>query len=141
MVGSRGRPGLLPNAAAKFGVGVQRLPRPRQERGRGPRYGDLVVSESLWTNADDRLPVASLGRVEGGDGIVEGGDVADVGPQSSVAHALDELAQLATIGLDDEVDGQAVGWPCLGRADDGHQRSSGPDQACGALLDLSTDDV
>src|SRR4051794_30561851 len=67
--------------------------------------------QSLWTNADDRLPVASLGRVEGGDSIVERRDVADVGAQSSVAHALDDLAQLGTIGLDDEVDCQAVRGP------------------------------
>src|SRR6266550_1031558 len=56
------------------------------------------------TNADDRLPRASLGRVEGGDGIVEGRDVADVRPQSSVPHPLDDLTQLGTIGLDNEVD-------------------------------------
>src|SRR5262249_44243377 len=61
------------------------------------------------TNADDRLPRASLGRVEGGDGIVEGRDVADVRPQSSVPHPLDDLTQLGTIGLDNEVDRQAVG--------------------------------
>src|SRR5262249_3894359 len=36
------------------------------------------------TNADDRLPLTSLGRVEGGDGFVEGRDVADVRPQSSL---------------------------------------------------------
>src|SRR6516165_5300627 len=36
--------------------------------------------ESSRTNADDRLPLASLGRVEGGDGFVEGRDVADVRP-------------------------------------------------------------
>src|SRR5919204_2959026 len=123
---------------------VQRLPRPRQARRRGPRYvvtGAASVSESLWTNADDRLPVASLGRVEGGDSIVEGRDVADVGPQSSVAHPLDDLSQLGTIGFDDEVDCQAVGGPRLGRPYDGHQGSSGPDQVCGALLDVSADDV
>jgi hypothetical protein len=34
----------------------------------------------LRTNADDRLPIASLGRVEGGDGFVEGSHVADVCP-------------------------------------------------------------
>src|SRR3954463_7884471 len=90
--------------------------------------------ESLWTNADDRLPVASLGRVEGGDGIVEGGDGADVGPQSSVPHALDDLSQLRAIGLDDEVDCPAVGGPRLGGPYDGHQGSSGPDQVCGPLL-------
>src|SRR4029077_13335301 len=93
------------------------------------------------TNADDRLPLASLGPVEGGDGIVEGRDVADVGPQSSVPHPLDDLTQLGTIGLDDEVDCQAVGGPRLGRPDDGPQGSSGPDQACGPLLDVSADDV
>ena len=34
-------------------------------------------------NADDRPPLASPSRVERGDGIVEGRDVADVRPQSS----------------------------------------------------------
>src|SRR5215470_8886773 len=67
------------------------------------------------TNADDRLPLASLVRVQGGDGIVEGRDVADVRPQSSVTHPLDDLTQLGTIGLDNEVDRQAVGGPRLGR--------------------------
>jgi hypothetical protein len=40
----------------------------------------IPVPESLRTNADDRFPQASLGRVEGGDGVVESRDVADVGP-------------------------------------------------------------
>src|SRR5690348_12783163 len=93
------------------------------------------------TNADDRLPRAALGRVEGGDGIVEGRDVADVRPQSSVPHPLDDLTQLGTIGLDYEVDCQAVGRPRLGRPYDGHQCSSGPDQARGPLLDFAADDV
>src|SRR5437764_5748068 len=114
---------------------------------RGPRKPPAdpttgaAASESLWTNADDRLPVASLSRIEGGDGIVEGRDVADVGPQSSVPHPLDDLTQLGTIGLHDEVDCQAVGGPRLGRPYDGHQGSSGPDQACGPLLDVSADDI
>src|SRR5438034_3259258 len=89
------------------------------------------IPESSRTNADDRLPLASLSRVEGGDGIVEGRDVADVRPQSSVPYPLDDLTQLGTIGLDNEVDCQAVGGPRLGRSYDGHQRSAGPDQACG----------
>src|SRR5439155_15242301 len=105
------------------------------------RNGASAVSESLWTNADDCLPVASLGRVEGGDGIVEGRDVADVRPQSSVPHPLDDLTQLRTIGLDNEVDRQAVGGSRLGRADDGHQCSSGSNHACGPLLDVPNDDV
>jgi len=52
------------------------------------------------TNADDRLPLVSLGPVEGGDGIVEGRDSSDVRSQSSVPHTLDDFTQLATIGLD-----------------------------------------
>src|SRR6516164_1652848 len=97
--------------------------------------------ESSRTNADDRLPLASLGRVQGGDGFVEGRDVADVRPQSSVTHPLDNLTQLGTIGLDNEVDRQAVGGPCLGRPDDGHQCSSGSNHACGPLLDVAADDI
>src|SRR3954453_2173884 len=76
----------------------------------------------LRTNADDRLPLDPRSRVEGGDGNVEGRDIADVRPQSSVPDTLEDLAQLGTIGLDDEVDRQTVGGPCLGRPDDGHQR-------------------
>src|SRR5437588_5670049 len=95
----------------------------------------------LWTNADDRLPADSLGRVEGGDSVVEGRDVADVRPQPSVPHPLDDLTQLGTIGFDDEVDCQAVGGPRLGRPYDGHEGSSGPDQACGPFLYVSADDV
>src|SRR5204862_1296194 len=68
-------------------------------------------------------------------------DVADVRPQSSVPHPLDDLTQLGTIGLDNEVDRQAVGGPRLGRADDGHQCSSGSNQACGPLLDVAADDI
>src|SRR3954454_5381213 len=92
-------------------------------------------------NADDRLPLASLGSVEGGDGIVEARDVADVRPQSSVPYPLDDLTQLGAIGLDDEVDCPAVGGARLGRRYDRHQRSSGPDQSRGPLLDVPTDDV
>ena len=58
-------------------------------------------------HADNRLPLDPLGRVEGGDGIVEGRDVADVRPQPSVSNPLDDLTQLSTIGLDNEVDRQA----------------------------------
>src|SRR5262250_62280 len=77
------------------------------------------------TNADDRLPADPLGRIESGDGVVEGRDVADVRPQSSVTHPLDDLTQLGAIGHDNKVDRQAVGGPRLGRPGDGHQRSSG----------------
>src|SRR3954454_15419520 len=97
--------------------------------------------ESSRTNADDRLPCAPLGRVEGGDSFVEGRDVADVRPQSSVPHPLDDLTQLDTIGLDHEVDRQAVVGPRLGRPDDGHQCSSSSNQACGPLLDVAADDI
>src|SRR3984893_13084207 len=103
--------------------------------------GHQALVRRSGTNADDRLSLAALGRVQGGDGIVEGRDVADVRPQSSVSHPLDDLTQLGTIGLDDEVDGEAVGGPCLGRRDDGHQRSSGSNQACGPLPDVAADAI
>src|SRR5687768_8881885 len=99
------------------------------------------LPKSSWTNADDRLPRASLGRVEGGDGIVEGRDGADVRPQSSVPHPLDDLTQLGTIGLDNEVDRQAVDGPRLGWPDDGHQRSSGSNHARGPLPDVAADEI
>jgi transposase len=114
-------------------------------RGRQARCADLSlggrVAESLRANADDRLPLAALGRAQGGDGVVEGRDVADVGPQPSVPHPLDDLTQLATIGLDNEVDRQAIVGPRFGRPDDGHQCSSGSNQACGPLLDVAADDI
>src|SRR5215475_14655767 len=92
-------------------------------------------------NADDRLPRASLGRIEGGDGIVEGRDVADVRSQSSVLYPLGDLTQLGTIGLDNEVYREAVGGQRLGRSDNGQQRSSGSNQAHGPLLDVAADDI
>src|SRR5205823_14186825 len=101
----------------------------------------VCILESSRANANDRLPWASLGWVEGGDGTVEGRDGADVRPQSSVPHSLDDLAQLGTIGLDNEVDRQAVRGPRLRRSDDGHQCSSGPDQTRGALPDVAADDI
>src|SRR5256885_14059591 len=104
--------------------------------GRGEPLAFLV---SLGTNADDRLPRAPLGRVEGGDGIIEGRDGPDVRPQSSVPHPLDDLTQLGTIGLDNEVDRKAINGPRLRRPDDGHQRSSGPNQARGPLPDVAAD--
>src|ERR1700748_609676 len=93
------------------------------------------------TNADNRLPRASLGRIKSGDGVVEGRYFADVRPQSSVPHPLEYLTQLGTIGLHNEVNCQAVGGPRLGRPDDGHQCSSGSNQARGPLLDLAANNV
>src|ERR1043166_785111 len=92
-------------------------------------------------NADDRLSLASLGRVEGGDGIVESRDVADVRPQSTIPHPLDELPQLGAIGYDDEVDSQAARGPRLGRAGNGHQRSSGANYARRPLRDVAAGDI
>src|SRR3954453_19153633 len=95
---------------------------------------------ALRTNADDRLPLASLGRVEGGDGIVEGRDDADVRPQPSVTHPLDDLTQLGTIGLENAGAAPPVGGPALSRPEEGLQRSSGSNQACGPLPDIAADD-
>ena len=52
--------------------------------------GPIAVAESSRTNVDDCFPVASLGRVEGGDGILERCDVADVRPQPSITHPPDD---------------------------------------------------
>src|SRR5215467_11419497 len=93
------------------------------------------------TNADDRLALGPLGPVEGGDGVVEGRYFAYVRPHSSVTCPPDDLTQLGTIGLDHEVNRQAVGGARLGRAGDGHQRSSGSNQACGPLRDVTAEDI
>src|SRR5215472_15473422 len=92
-------------------------------------------------NADDRLSLDPLSRVEGGDGIVEGSHVADVCPQPTIPDPLDDLTQLGAIGYNDEVDRQAVSGPRLGRPDDGHQCSSGSNQASGPLPDVATDNI
>src|SRR5205809_1410850 len=92
-------------------------------------------------NADDRLSLDPLGRVEGGNRIVEGSHVADVCPQPTNPDPLDELTQLGAIGYDDEVDSQAGRGPRRGRAGDGHQRSSGANQARRPLPDVAADDI
>src|SRR6476661_120806 len=92
-------------------------------------------------NADDRLAGMTLGRVEGGDGVFEGGDRADVGPQQAVADALDDFAQLSAVGFDDEVDRPSVGARLFDRSDDGHQNPARPNQARGPLADVAADQV
>src|SRR5215468_8541916 len=92
-------------------------------------------------NADDRLPLASLGPVEGGDGIVEGSHFADVCPQPTIPDPLDELTQLGAIGYDDEVDSQAARGPRLGRAGNGHQGASGANHARRPLRDVAAEDI
>src|SRR5438477_3611831 len=111
--------------------------------GQGHRIGAASEGalEASRANTNDRLPRASFGWVEGRDGIVEGRDVADVRPQSSVPHPLDNLTELGTIGFDNEVDRQAVSGSRLRRSDDGHQYSSGPNQTRGPLPDVAADDI
>src|SRR4029453_10085258 len=70
----------------------------------------------LWTNADDRLPVDPLGRVEGGDGIVEGRDGADVCPQPTVTHPRGDLTQL---GPREQTKTKPTARPSPGRASGG----------------------
>src|SRR5947209_4519933 len=60
------------------------LRRPGAQEVSAWRREPLTLPESSRTNADDRLPRAPLGRVEGRDSFVEGRDVADVRPQPSV---------------------------------------------------------
>src|SRR5215475_1995319 len=92
-------------------------------------------------NADDRLSFASLGRVEGGNRIVEGSHVADVCPQPTNPDPLDEITQLGAIWYDDEVDSQAARGPRLGRAGDSHQRSSRANHARRPLRDVAAQDI
>src|SRR5437764_191160 len=101
----------------------------------------MAPTQSSRTNADDRLALDPLGPVEGGDGVIEGRYFADVRPQPSVTQPPDDLTQLGTIGLDNEVDRQSVGGPRFGRPDDAHQCSSGSNQACGPLRDIAADDI
>jgi hypothetical protein len=75
------------------GAGPPRRPNSRK-REQAERQEIMSIArppESSRTNADDRLPRAPLGRVEGDDSLVEGRDVADVRLQSSVPHPLDDL--------------------------------------------------
>src|SRR5947207_2654327 len=99
------------------------------------------MPESSRMNADDRLSLDPFGRVEGGDGMIEGSHVADICPQPTNTDSLDELTQSGAIGYDDEVDSQAARGPRLGRAGDGHQRSSGANQARRPLPDVAADDI
>src|SRR5262245_41262850 len=99
------------------------------------------VSASLWMNADDRLALGPLFRVEGGNGVVKGHDFADVCPQPTGPGPLDGLTQLGAIGLDDEIDSQSASGPRLGRAGDGHQRSSGANHPHRPLRDVAAEHV
>src|ERR1700758_4115812 len=92
-------------------------------------------------NADDRLSLDPFGPLEGGDGIVEGSHFADVCPQPTIPDPLDDVTQLGAIGYDDEVYSQAASGPRLGRAGDGHQRSSGANHARRPLPDVAADDI
>ena len=92
-------------------------------------------------NADDRLSLDPFGPVEGGNRIVEGSYVADVCPQPTNPDLLDELTQLGAIWYDDEVDSQAARGSRLGRAGDGHQRSSGANHARRPLRDVPAEDI
>ena len=61
--------------------------------------------------------------------------------RSRPSRAPDDLTQLGAIGYDDEVNRPAVSGPCLGRAGDGHQRSSGSNHARGPLRDVAAEDI
>src|SRR3546814_18788442 len=102
-------------------------------------YTTLFRSSSR-SNANDRFPRAPLGRIEGGDGVVEGRHVADVRPQPSVTHPLDDFTELGAIGLDNEVDRQSIGGQHFLRSDDGNQRTSRSTTSRRTLPDISPDE-
>jgi hypothetical protein len=73
--------------------------------------GRLVPADSCSTGtspeyrpADACLSLDALGRIEGGDAVVEVYDLTDVRPQASVPRSLDDLTQLGAVGHDNEVD-------------------------------------
>src|SRR5438105_11510970 len=101
----------------------------------------LAIAESSRMNANDRLSLDPLGRVEGGNRIVKGTHFADVSPQPTSPGPLDQLTQLGAIGYNDEVDSQAVSRPRLGRAGNGHQRSSGANHVRRPLRDVAAKDI
>ena len=103
--------------------------------------GRRALPVSSRTNADDRLSLDPLGPVEGGNGIVKGSHVADVCPQPTTPEPVDELIQLGAIGYDDEVDSKAASGPRLDRACNGHQRSSGANQARRPLHDVAANNI
>ncbi len=82
------------------------------------------MSSAASLHADDRLSVDFLGRVEGGDSVVEVRDLADMRWPTSLPYPPGDLAQLGAVGDDNEVDRQAVGRPHLRRAGDGDEFSS-----------------
>lgn len=114
------------------------LSRAHEWRGEG---GDSAFPESSWTNLDDRLPTDPLSRIESGDGFVEGRNLADVRPQSSVPYPLDNLIQLGTIGLDNKVDRETIVGSRLGWLDNGHECSAGSNQPRGPFPDVAADDI
>jgi hypothetical protein len=90
-------------------------------------------------NRDNRLPGAPLPRIECGNGLVERGDVADIGAEAPVADPLHDLAQLSSVGLHHEIDGAAAGRRRFHGSDDGDQGASSSDQR--PLADLAADNV
>src|SRR6516225_6348869 len=92
-------------------------------------------------SANDRLSLDPQRPVEGGNRIVEGSHVTDVCPQATNPDPLDELIQLGAPWYDDEVDRQAARGPRLGRAGNGHQRSSGANHARRPLRDVAAEDI
>src|SRR4029453_13703508 len=63
------------------------------------------------------------------------------GGPAPAPRAVGRSPRLGQIGLDDEGARQAAGGPRLGRPDDGHQCSSGSNQAYGPPPDVSADDI
>src|SRR5246127_4412423 len=87
------------------------------------------------------FPLIRSVRLKAATPIAEASHVADVCPQPTNPDPLDELTQLGAIWYDDEVDSQAARGPRLGRAGDGHQRSSGANHARRPLRDVAAEDI
>ena len=87
------------------------------------------------------FPLILLGRVEGWrTGIVEGRRRCRCSSALVRPVPADDLTQLGTIGLDNEVDRHALGRPRLARPDD-DSASSSSNHACGPLPDVASDEI
>jgi hypothetical protein len=77
---------------------------------------------------DDRLSLGSFDGVESGKRVIEVRDVSDVRAKTPLPDPPDNFPQLFTIGLDNQIDGQAS-FGFGARAGDAYQRPSRSNQS------------
>ena len=101
----------------------------------------LTLPQSSRANADDRLSLDSLGRVECGDRIPERSHLADVRPQPTTRTRWTSSVNWARSGTTTKSIARPARGPRLCRAGNGHQRPSGANQGRGPLRDVAAEDI